>query len=100
MKSTLARTSVTWHKVLHCKGTESTRRPAPLGIDSNLAGPIRLVKTLGKKVGLINPHERPSATLMRIVNFNKAIRPGVLAASQFPPTLRDDRGTIYKPLEW
>jgi hypothetical protein len=38
--------------------------------------------------------------LLPHIDFIKKIRSGVLAASQFPPTLVDAHGTIHKPTAW
>jgi hypothetical protein len=38
--------------------------------------------------------------LQQYATFYKHIRPGVLAASQFPRVLRDEHGTFNKPPEW
>ena len=42
----------------------------------------------------------PSRVLTAEVNFVKHIREGVMARSQFPPTLTDARGTFHKPASW
>ncbi len=69
--------------------------------DSDLAFPIEHVKRhLGKIIGILNPHKRPSQDLLPLANFYKPIRAGVLAASQFPPTLSDSQGTFHKPSAW
>jgi len=69
--------------------------------DSDLLAPIRIVRRrLGKKVGVLNPQKRPARTLLAEVDFYKKIRYGVLAASQFPPTLTDATGTFSKPATW
>lgn len=69
--------------------------------DSDLREPIRIVTTeLGKPVGILNPQKHPSKELVRYATFIKQIRPGVLRASQFPPTLSDRHGTFRKPRSW
>ncbi len=69
--------------------------------DSDLLEPIRIVRAeLGKVVGLLNPQQKPSRVLVREATFIKQIRPGVLAASQFAPTLTDAGGTFHKPASW
>jgi hypothetical protein len=69
--------------------------------DSDLVEPVRIVRhELGKPVGILNPHNRPSRALLRYASFIKPIRQGVLAASQLPATLRDSRGAITKPAAW
>lgn len=69
--------------------------------DSDLYESIRLVKTLGKKVGILNPQKRqPSRKLLSVADFVKQIREGVLKISLFPDELKDERGIFYKPKEW
>jgi hypothetical protein len=72
-----------------------------LSNDSDLVLPIKIVtRELGFPVGLLNPHKRFSVELQKVATFQKQIRKGVLAASQFPPTLTDANGTITKPPGW
>ena len=69
--------------------------------DSDLLEPVRLVRQeLGLVIGILNPHGRPSQALLRHASFIRQIRKGVLAASQFPATLTDSRGTFHKPVGW
>jgi uncharacterized LabA/DUF88 family protein len=70
--------------------------------DSDLIEPIRIVRReLSLEVGILNPHEQtPSQMLLRHATFMKQIRHGVLAASQFPPTLKDGKGSFHKPRAW
>ena len=69
--------------------------------DSDLAFPIEHVKRyLGKTVGIINPHKRPSRELLAIASFFKSIRPSVLASCQFPEKLIDGLGEFHKPPIW
>ena len=69
--------------------------------DSDLLMPIQVVtRTLGKPVGLLNPHKHPSVTLLPHVKFVKQIRAGVLSKCQFPTTLTDAQGTFSKPIGW
>lgn len=69
--------------------------------DSDLLAAVQIVKNeLGKPVGVLNPQKRPSRMLQQHATFYKHIRPGVLAASQFPKTLRDEHGTFNKPPDW
>jgi uncharacterized LabA/DUF88 family protein len=69
--------------------------------DSDLLAAVQIVKNeLGKPVGVLNPQKRPSRMLQRHATFYKHIRPGVLAASQFSATLRDEHGTFSKPTGW
>jgi uncharacterized LabA/DUF88 family protein len=69
--------------------------------DSDLLTAVQIVKNeLGKPVGVLNPQQRPSRMLQRHATFYKHIRPGVLAASQFPTTLEDEHGAFSKPAGW
>jgi hypothetical protein len=69
--------------------------------DSDLLSAIRIVQEdLGLKVGILNPQQHPSRVLQREALFMKQIRPGVLAASQFPDQMQDSRGAFHKPPEW
>jgi uncharacterized LabA/DUF88 family protein len=69
--------------------------------DSDLVFPIEHVKRhLGKIIGVVNPHKRPSHELFAIANFYKSIRPGALAASHFPDKLTDALGDFHKPPTW
>jgi uncharacterized LabA/DUF88 family protein len=70
--------------------------------DSDLVEPIRMVRNeLRLPVGVLNPFiTTPSFELRKHASFVKPIRKGVLAACQFPPTLEDRNGTLYKPPAW
>ena len=69
--------------------------------DSDLLEPIKIVRDqLGKKVGILNPHKRPSRALLPHIDFIKQIRGGVLQASQFPARMSDRHGTFTKPAAW
>jgi uncharacterized LabA/DUF88 family protein len=69
--------------------------------DSDLAFPIEHIRRqLGKTVGLLNPHQRPSRELLPLANFYKPIRTGSLAASQSPQKLADALGEFHRPLNW
>jgi len=69
--------------------------------DSDLAEPLRIARhELGFPIGLLNPHKKPSRELLQYSTFYKAIRKGVLAASQFPPVMKDAKGTFHKPGTW
>jgi hypothetical protein len=69
--------------------------------DSDLLLPIEVVKEeLGKPVGVVNPHQKPSSRLRRSASFYKQIRKGVLGASQFAATLSDSWGSFTKPVGW
>lgn len=69
--------------------------------DSDLLAPIQIVMTeLHNPVGVLNPQKQECRVLLKQATFYKPIRKGVLAASQFPPTLVDAHGTISKPASW
>lgn len=69
--------------------------------DSDLLAPIKIVRAeLGKRVGLLNPHKRPSRALLPHTDFLKTIREGVLRDSQFSAQLQDQRGIFSKPKGW
>lgn len=70
--------------------------------DSDLVEPIKIVKEeLGRQVVILNPHRnRPSAELQKIAHAFIDIRTKHLAASRFPDTLTDGRGTFSKPPSW
>jgi len=69
--------------------------------DSDLVFPIEHVKRhLGKTVGIVNPHKRPSRELLAVANFYKPIRPSVLQGCQFSDKLVDAQGDFHKPPAW
>ena len=69
--------------------------------DSDLLAPVEIVMTeLRKPVGVLNPQKQDCRVLLKQATFYKHIRKGVLAASQFPPTLTDAQGTFTKPQSW
>jgi hypothetical protein len=73
--------------------------------DSDLTEPVRFVRDdLNAPVGILNPHPNRSWELspakLPMGSFYKPIRPGALAASQFPPTLHDQDGSFSKPNGW
>jgi uncharacterized LabA/DUF88 family protein len=70
--------------------------------DSDLVEPIKIVRgELKIPVGVLNPiPDKPSHELRKHATFVKPIRKGVLAASQFTPTLQDAVGIFYKPPTW
>jgi hypothetical protein len=69
--------------------------------DSDLLEPIKIVRDqLGKKVGILNSHKKPSRALLPHIDFIKQIRGGALQASQFPATMSDQHGTFTKPVMW
>jgi uncharacterized LabA/DUF88 family protein len=72
-----------------------------ISTDSDLALPMRIVRRqLQLPVGLLKPGDLFANELVRAATFYKPIREGVLAASQFPPQLTDEHGTITKPSAW
>lgn len=69
--------------------------------DSDLYESVRLVISLGKKVGILNPQRRPpSRKLLSIATFFKQIRANVLSASLFSPIMKDVNGEFHKPEVW
>jgi len=69
--------------------------------DSDLSEPIRIITTeIGKKVGILNPQNKPSRELGKYAIFQKQIRAGALAACQFPAKMLDRHGVIHKPAGW
>jgi len=69
--------------------------------DTDLITPIEMVtKQFGRPVGLVNPHPKPARDLLQVTTFYRQLRKGVLAASQFPPSLTDSAGTFTKPAGW
>ena len=72
--------------------------------DSDLAEPIRLVTSeLLLPVWVLNPEPRrskASGALRDVATCYRRIRRSMLAASQFPETMRDAKGTFRKPSRW
>jgi len=69
--------------------------------DSDLLAPIRIAKDeCGITMGLIAPRAKGSVQLRQLVDFQKNIRPHMLAAAQFSDTLTDAVGTLHKPGAW
>ncbi len=69
--------------------------------DSDLSEPLRIIShEIRKKIGILNPHKKPSRELGKYALFQKQIRSGVLAACQFPVELEDSHGKIRKPDKW
>ncbi len=70
--------------------------------DSDLVEPIRIVTAeVGKRVGLLVPVKYPNNSLTKVASFHLHIRPGHLAASQFPSPINLANGTaIHKPATW
>jgi uncharacterized LabA/DUF88 family protein len=69
--------------------------------DSDLSEPLRIISTeLGKKIGILNPHDKQSSELGKYAIFKKQIRKGALASCQFPEKLSDKNGAFRKPAGW
>jgi uncharacterized LabA/DUF88 family protein len=68
--------------------------------DSDLLEAVTIVKGLGKRVGVLNPHQHASRVLAREATFLKRIRSGALRESQFPLVLTDVRGEFRRPQAW
>jgi hypothetical protein len=70
--------------------------------DSDLREPLRLVlEELGLTTGVINPHSTNRRSRALQATFFKQLRPGALAASQFPRQLTSRSGRkITKPSGW
>ena len=69
--------------------------------DSDLLAPIRFVRrTFGKRIGVLNPHQRPSQVLLREAHFLRPIREGAVSAAQFPEQMSDKNGTFSRPPRW
>jgi len=69
--------------------------------DSDLAEPVRIVvREVSLPIGILNPHQFHSRELRQYATFIKRIRQADLAASQFPRTLTDRKGTFAKPVGW
>lgn len=69
--------------------------------DSDLSEPLRMVRSMGKMVGILNPHKNPSRQLNKYATFQKTIRHSAILASQFPNPITDRNGnSIHKPKEW
>lgn len=69
--------------------------------DSDLLTPIRFVRRVfGKRVGILNPHQRQSQVLLREADFVRPIRQGALKVSQLPEQLSDRRGSFSRPRRW
>lgn len=69
--------------------------------DSDLVTPLKALRhrfQIG--IGLLNPHDNPSRSLVPEAQFIKQVRAGPLAASQFPDVLTDEHGEIRRPDAW
>ena len=69
--------------------------------DSDLLEPIKIITgELKLRVGVLNPHPKPSRALSRHASFIKQIRKGALSVSQFSVQLQDVNGIFHKPATW
>lgn len=69
--------------------------------DSDLLTPIKFVRRdFKKRVGVLNPHQRPSQVLLREADFLRPIRVGAVAAAQFPEQMSDKNGNFSRPTKW
>ena len=69
--------------------------------DSDLLTPIKFVRRdFRKRVGILNPHQRPSQVLLREADFLRPIRIGAVAAAQFPDQMSDGNGIFGRPSRW
>jgi uncharacterized LabA/DUF88 family protein len=69
--------------------------------DSDLKLPISMVKNeLGKTVGVICPHEKPSKALLKVPSFFKTIKGSTLLECQLPDRIQVGERFIHKPKAW
>lgn len=69
--------------------------------DSDLKQPIEMAKNdFGIKVGVVNPHPRRRRSLDLNPSFFKQLRKSAVKKCQFPSTLWDSSGKIFKPTGW
>lgn len=69
--------------------------------DSDLISPIKIVREdYNKKIGLANPHTRPSIQLTQNADFRIRITENILSASQLPLNVNIGNSIISKPVEW
>lgn len=69
--------------------------------DSDLAGPIRVVRQrLKRDVHVLNPHSNVSTVMKKVASNYGEIPREHLANCQFSPILRDRSGQFRKPLSW
>ena len=78
--------------------------------DSDLAEPIRLVRTrFHHRIAILHPCSRPGrgpsielrkATGLRSGNPPLVVQEALLAANQFPAAMADATGTFHKPASW
>ena len=69
--------------------------------DADLKAPIAIAQSeLRVKVGVVNPHPPYKRSRDLQPTFFKQLRDSAVQASQFPSTLRDGQGKIFKPSSW
>lgn len=68
--------------------------------DSDLMEPIRLVRQMFHPVGIVNPHQVPSAELRRAASWQIPLFASHIKACQLPDKLTDGRGEFEKPPDW
>jgi uncharacterized LabA/DUF88 family protein len=69
--------------------------------DSDLLTPIKFVRRdFKKRVGILNPHQRPSQVLLREADFLRPNRIGAVAAAQVPDQMSDRNGSFGRPSRW
>jgi len=69
--------------------------------DSDLMEPVRIVRReLNLPIGILNPHQHHSHSLLPHASFVKRIRQADVAACQFTPTMTDRKGQFHKPTGW
>lgn len=87
---------------LLCDGYEKDYEAAiVISNDSDLAFPVQVARQkFGVPVLVLNPYRHPNPQLKSAATLVRPLRPGVLAASQFPPQLQDRAGVIVKPASW
>lgn len=70
--------------------------------DSDLSEALKMARTFGVKVGVLNPHSVPTSRHLRdVADFEIPFRVRSLARCQFPLVVIDGSGReIHKPREW
>ena len=74
---------------------------AVISSDSDLVMPIDIVAhRFHLPVGVLSPRIPVPVKLREAASFVKVIRPGALGASQLPDTIKDETGSLVKPVGW
>ncbi|QWT19331.1 NYN domain-containing protein [Bacillus sp. NP157] len=69
--------------------------------DSDLAEAARVVRDMGKVVGILSPVASPTSALREHADFVRNIRAAHLSSAQFPPAIPlVDGGMIHRPNAW